>query len=218
MQTSERLKALKAWVYENFCKGREMKTPVNDQNIFEFNMQEPKVYVGYYPRRPDETGLYDEEPTSVVPSILILPSLGYGKYTEERRFDRYNNIHRPKEMGQQLSVQFLFSVYEPGIRLPGFVESRDSDMGYDMTKLGEGTEEGLFTLTDWMDECMRRLIADTTIPGSDLALQEESIRYGLFSDQNFIVDKREMFYGVIEVTFSCYAEDGNNSAINDFLN
>ena len=75
------------------------------------------------PSRLNENGTFQTDATQICPGILIMPNQAYAKYTEEKRFDRYSNIRRPQEMGQHLSVSILFSVYEPGIRLPGFVTS-----------------------------------------------------------------------------------------------
>ena len=68
---------------------------------------------------------------------------------------------RPPELGQTLAVSILFGVYEPGIRLAGYVENGD------IALLEEGTEQGLFTLLDWMDDCMALLLKEKRVPGTD---------------------------------------------------
>lgn len=217
MRNSERLRALKAWAYKTLCQGREMKAPGEDMDITQIVRQEPQVYLSWWPTRPDSTGLLAQDPQSVAPGIVIAPSAAYSKYVEERRFDRYNNIHRLQEMGQWLNVSILFSVYEPGVRLPGFVQSADDPEGLDMSKLKEGTEEGLMTLMNWMDDCTSALLADRFIPHSDLILDEMNLTYSPFMDQNYVVDKRPLYYGFVNAKFMCYADDRNNSAINDYL-
>lgn len=77
-----------------------MKAPSPDLDISDICYQEPKVYLGWQPTRPDQTGMLETDPLSVTPGILIMPAQSYGKYVEEKRFDRYNNIHRAQEMGQ----------------------------------------------------------------------------------------------------------------------
>ena len=181
-------------------------------DITEIVRQEPQVYLGWYPRRPDQTGSYQQEANNVCPGILVMPSSGYIKNTEEKRFDRYNGVHRPQEMGQTFAVSILFSVYEPGIRLPGFTDNRR-----DMTLIREGTEEGLFTLTDWMDDCIRKLLGDKYIPNTDLCLNEAETTYSLYTDQNYVVDRRPIFYGFINAVFGCYADEGLNSSVQKFL-
>lgn len=221
MQTRQRLTGLKKWIYTNLCEGREMKAPAADIDIGEIVTVEPKVYLAWAPSRMDKTGFvqYVTETDNVVPGIIVMPAHANIKYMEEKRFDRYNNIHRPKELGQQLAVNILFGVYEPGIRLPGFVDSvGEKGQGLDMSLLLEATEEGLFTLTDWMDECSQALLRDKSIPGTDLFLDEEKATYSLYTDQAYVVDRRPLYYGFINVTFGCYAEEGVDSVVNDLLN
>ena len=109
MRTWERLTKFQRWVYETVCEGRSMKTPGPNMDVREITYDEPRVYLGYTPTRPDESGFAREvDPLNVAPGILIAPTAGYMKYMEEQRFDRYNKVHRPKEMGQSLSAQILF--------------------------------------------------------------------------------------------------------------
>lgn len=212
MRTRKRLKGLQAWMQTNLCEGRMMKAPAPNMSIAEITRQEPQVYLAWYPSRPDAAARHNNPEQNVCPSILIMPASGKMKDMEEKRFDRYNNVHRPQDLGQTLSVSILFSVYEPGIRLPGFI-----DNPRDQTKILEGTEEGLFALTDWMDECMEKMLGVKFIPGTDLFLNEASVQYGLYSDQNYVVDKRPIYYGFINAEFGCYANEGANSSLDEFL-
>ena len=150
MRTSERLRKLKQWIEKELCEGREMKAPAPDMDITQIVRQKPQCFLAWQPTRPDETGTLRIDPINVCPGILIMPRLSNAKYVEEKRFDRYNNVHRPQELGQTLAVDILFSVYEPGIRLPGFIDSAESENGLDMSLFVEGTEQGLFTKTAWM--------------------------------------------------------------------
>lgn len=216
MLTRQRLLALKAWAEKNLCEGREMKAPGENNLITEIRRQKPRVYLGWWPTMPDQTNLFSVDPYSVCPGILIAPTLADAKNMEEKRFDRYSNIHRPKELGQWFNVNILFSVYEPGIRLPGFADEMHKGK-LDITKIKEGTEEGLFTLTDWMDDCISGLIAQQTIPNSDLFLDEASLNYAPYADSGFIVDKRPLYYGFINARFQCYADDRANSSLEEHL-
>ena len=218
MRTFQRLQGLKKWTYDNFCAGKEMKAPTDGRDYTKIHKQEPKCYIGWAPSRMDPSGRIQEDAASVVPGILIMPNQAYGKYVEEKRFDRYNNIHRPQEMGDHLSVSILFSVFEPGIRLPGFEESADEHgKGLDMSLLLEGTEEGLFTLLNWMDDFRAALLGQKMIPGTDLFVVEESLTYSLYTDQSYVVDRRPIYYGFINVIFACYAEE-KPSHIEEYLN
>lgn len=203
MRTFERLKALKKWTYSSICAGREMKAP--GASIGEIVRQEPQVHLVFEPARPDRKGRM--ELVSVTPGILILMNRANAKYEEERRFDRYNNVHRPQSLGQQLSVSVLFCVYEPGTREKGFVDSYEKGEP-DYSLVREATETGLETLLNWMDEFKQNLIQCKIIPGTDLAVNDESIAYDMYGDTNYTTDKRPLYYGFVHATFDCYAEDG----------
>lgn len=220
MRTTERLRGLKNWTAATVCKGRKMKAPPPDMDLSKIIRREPGCYLGWAPSRLDDKVQAADDPMRhVCPAILIMPNQAYGKYTEEKRFDRYNNIHRPQEMGQHLTVSNLFCVYEPGIRLPGFVTSvGERGEGMDTSKLLEGTEEGLFTLLGWMDDYMEALIGQKLIPKTDLAVEEDTITYSLYTDQNYVVDRRPLFYGFVNVSFLCYAEEGTNPPYQNLLN
>ena len=218
MRTRERLLGLKQWITHELCEGRNMKAPAPNMNIGEIVRQEPRCFLAWAPARMDQTGQLREDPASVVPGIIVMPNQSYGKYMEEKRFDRYNNVHRPPDLGQHLSVSILFSVYEPGVRLPGFIDSvGEKGKGLDMSLIKEGTESGLFTLVDWMDDCMEALLRDKMIPETDLFLEESTMTYSLYTDQSYVVDKRPIYYGFINVSFGCYANEGVNSNVNKLL-
>lgn len=219
MRTRQRLEGLKKWITAELCEGREMKAPGTNMDIGQIVSQEPRCYLAWAPSRIDSTGQVREDPASICPGIIVMPNHSYAKYMEEKRFDRYNNVHRPPDMGQHLSVSLLFSVYEPGIRLPGFVDSvGENGHGLDMSLIMEGTEQGLFTLVDWMDDCMEGFLRDRAIPETDLYLEENTMTYGLYTDQSYVVDRRPIYYGFVNTTFGCYAEEGVNSVVRGLLN
>lgn len=145
-------------------RGPGDESPGPDMDITQIVRQKPQCFLAWQPTRPDETGTLRIDPINVCPGILIMPRLSNAKYVEEKRFDRYNNVHRPQELGQTLAVDILFSVYEPGVRLPGFIDSAESENGLDMSLFVEGTEQGLFTLTDWMDDASRSCWARNSSP------------------------------------------------------
>ena len=218
MRFSERLTGLKNWTYKELCKGRVMKAPAENMDIGTINRQEPKVYLAWAPARMDKAGNLKEIPLSTVPGILIMPNQTYAKYMEEKRFDRYNNVHRPQEMGQHLAVSILFSVYEPGVRLPGFVDSvGEKGAGLDTSLILEGTEQGLFTLMNWMDDCMEKLLGQKMISKTDLFVQEDTVTYSLFTDQSYVVDRRPIYYGFVNVVFGCHVNEGYNQDIEKLL-
>ena len=218
MRLTERLTRLKEWTYSTVCEGRSLKAPGEKMNLGEIVYREPKCYLGWAPARRDQGGLVFETPDSVCPGIIIMPNQAYTKRMEEKRFDRYNHVSRPKELGQQLSVSVLFGIYEPGIRLPGFAESAAAGgLGLDLDLMAEGTEQGLYTLLDWMDDFQTALIREKMIPHTDLFVDEEQITYGLYVDQNYVVDRRPLYYGFVNVLFGCYANEGVNPPIDNYL-
>jgi hypothetical protein len=218
MRFSERFRKLKEWAQTELCDGRVMKAPAPNMDISEIVTQEPKCYIAWAPSRLDRNGNVMESPMNVVPGIIIMPNHTYAKYTEEKRFDRYNNIHRSQEMGQHLNVSMLFSVYEPGIRLPGFVESvREGGKGLDMDLFMEGTEQGFMTLINWIDDALSKLLGQKFIPHTDMFLEEAQTTYSLYTDQQYVVDRRPIYYGFINAVFTCHANEEYNEAIEGLL-
>lgn len=217
MRTSMRLKGLKKWTYETVCKGRMMKAPGERNLITEIVRQEPQVFIGFPPARPDLTGMAAEDPINVYPSIVIMPGASEAKNPEEKRFDVYNKVHRSPEMGQTLNVSVLFAMFEPGIRLRGFVDSSGSDASIDMTKIMEGSEEGILTLVDWIDDFKEALLGIKYIPHTDLFIDEAKINYAPFTDQNYIVDKRPYYIGFVNASFNCHSDESLNGDFEKYL-
>lgn len=211
MRTTERLRAIKEWAYKNLCEGRIMKAPSPDGDFTKICRQEPRVFLGWQPSRPDSSGYLEPDPISVCPAITIMPNAAHAKYVEEKRFDRYNRISRTQEIGQGFNVNMLFSVYEPGIRLPGYTDTQNID------RVIEGTEEGLFTLYNWMDDCVEKLLSIKEIPNSDLFVMEAEMTYSLYTDQSYIVDKRPVFYGFVNLECMGYANEHVEPEINKYL-
>ena len=215
MRTEERLRKLKAWTYETVCKGREMKAPAPNMDFTKIVRQEPKVFLAYAPTRKDESGFTtDVDPLTVAPGIIIAPVDGEVHYLEEKRFDRYNGVHRSPDMGQSLTVQAVFMVFEDGIRLPGFLDAVEAGDPYPMKYIAEGTEDALFGLTNWMDDFKDALLSIKTIPGTDLVVNDEFFNYAWYSDQKFISDRRPCFIGLVTVKFQCYAAQFNKDMEN----
>lgn len=218
MRMTERLRALKKWTETNLCEGREMKAPAENFDMGVINTQVPKCFLAWAPARVDDMGNPIAVPESTVPSVLLLPNQAYAKYVEEGRSDRRLNVHRPQEFGQQLAISFLFSVYEPGIRLPGFIDTvGERGAGLDTSLLLEGTEEGLMTLMSWMDDCMEKLLGAKIIPGTDLFVREDTITYSLYTDQKYVVDRRPIYYGFVNCVFGGYATEADNAELRALL-
>lgn len=220
MRTTERLIRLKEWLTKELCAGRMMKAPAKNQDIGTIHRQEPACYLGWAPSRVNKVGapVFRELPQSTVPCILVMPNQSYAHYVEEKRFDRYNNVHRPQDMAENLGVSILFCVYEPGVRLPGFIDSvGPQGGGMDESLILEGTEQGLFAVYNWIDDCKAKLLGGKTIPKTDLSVQEQSVTYGLYTDQNFVVDTRPIYYGFVNVVFNSYSNEELTAEIEALL-
>ena len=210
MRTVTRLTRLGQWIYETCCKGREMKTPASSMDITEIARQEPKVYIGYHPMRPDQTADAEKDLLNAAPCVLVMPVSSYAKYNELQYVDIRAQTKRPQEFGQTLTVQVLFSVYEDGVRMPGFIPAAKSGGGLDLSLIKEGTEEGLYLLLNWMDDFMEALLGVKIIPNTDMTVEEHTVTYSMYSDQKYISDRRPLFYGFVEVTFRCHADERPN--------
>ncbi len=218
MRSWERMKKMQKFFFDELCKGREYKTPKPSGDseyaplIADTTMGEPRAFLGWQPMSQNTPGRVDpRDPFSVCPAITIMPNASYARYVAEKRFDRYQGVHRNQDMGQGPSALILFSIYEPGIRLPGFREAMEKHAPNAMDLLLDGTEAGLQTLLDWMDDAIELLLRERTIPGTDLILDNpEEFRYSLFTDQAYIVDRRPLYYGLLNVTFKGYASPGND--------
>ena len=217
MRTWERLEKIQTFLDAELCQGREMKCPKPatgqngkyGPNITDFTYTKPRVFIGWQPMRPDDPGgIYETDPYSAAPGITIMPTLSYVRYVEEKRFDRFNKFHRTQDMGQRPRFQMLFCVYEPGVRLPGFADSLDAQTQA-MNLFKDGTEAGMETLVNWMDDANELLLRHRTIPETDLILQDDNFTYGLFTDQEYIVDRRPYYYGFLNVEFAGFASKGN---------
>lgn len=217
MRTEERLRKLKAWTFENTCRGKLLKAPARDGDITKTERVEPRVFLGFAPSRPDLTHMAEPDPDNCAPSIIILPATAFAKNMEEQRFDRYSGIKRPKEMGQQFAAHMIFTVYEDGVKLPGFIDKYEETGEFDVKLIREGTEEGLFTLLNWIDDFIEALLGAKSIPGTDLVVNEASTLYGLRADQRYIVDKRPLYYGQVDVLFNCHADEKPNETYTNLL-
>ncbi len=215
MRTRERLTAIQRFITQEICAGRQMKAPADRYDVTKVVYQEPKCYIAWAPMR-DEYEPIGIDPLNVCPGIVVMPAQSNAKLVEQQRFDQYNSIHRSQEMGQTLSVQILFSVYEPGIRLPGFMDDAENGQINPRNML-DGTQEGLFTLTDWMDDLMQAFLRERIVPGSDLFVSQADMTYSLYDDSSGVTDKRPLYYGFLTATFYGYAQEGLNTTMDALL-
>ena len=217
MKTAFRLLKMKDWFQKELCAGRQYKTPSPSQDITDVSTAEPRVYLGWQPiwsamQAEANTPQYvlNNDPFSVCPAITIMPGTMPINNVPEKRFDAYRKIMRPRQMGSSLAVTILFSIYNPGIRLPGFAASLKSGQGLDKSLMLDATEEGLLDLLNWMDDAAELMLRERIIPGTALVLDEETGVRSLFTDQNYIVDRRPIFYGFIVADYKGHADTGSD--------
>jgi hypothetical protein len=203
--TRARIEALRAYL-EKINAGRDMKAP--GESISDIIYRTPAVHVGFYPNRPQPMArasrALDTDAASA-PSILIMLAPSQAQNMEEERFDQRQNIGRPDELGGKLSITLLFAVYEPGTRLHGFD-------GHSPERIMDATDEGFYTLTDWMDDVVAALITARHIPGSDMYVWPGSVQYSSYADGDYIADRRPLYYGMVSVTFGYYARQIHSAA------
>lgn len=203
--TRARIEALRAYL-ENINAGREMKAP--GESIGDIVYRTPGVHVAFYPNRPQpmaRTSRALDTDAASAPSILIMLAPSQAQNMEEERFDQRQNIGRPDELGGKLTLMLLFSVYEPGTRLHGF-DGRNPE------RIMDATDEGFYTLTDWMDEVVAALVTARHIPGSDMYVWPGSVQYSSYADGDYIADRRPLYYGLVSVTFGHYARQIHSAA------
>ena len=70
---------------------------------------------------------------------------------------------------------------------------------------------------NWMDDCMEKMLGQKMIPHTDLFLDEASMVYSLYTDQEYVVDRRPIYYGFVNATFFAYATEQTPSSVEDYL-
>lgn len=173
-----------------------MKAP--GESLGDIIYRRPEIYTAFYPDRTPAASMRAESGAYSAPSILMMLAPSNARNMEPERFDRRDGIIRPMDLGGKLGISLLFSVYEPGVRQPGF-DGNDPDL------IADPGAEGFFTVTDWMDEVSAALIAAQNVPGSDLFLWEGSLTYSPYMEGGYISDTRPIYYGIMNMVFGHYA-------------
>lgn len=200
----ERLIRLGEWVRDTCCEGMMLKTLARAQGKDEVKLIRPRCFVGnFYP-----TGT-ESDPYNVSPSILVMFAGGNGSGETMKYMDNRNSVKRPKEIAQTLEVQLIHSVYEP-IKRP--VSKGNTDMPF-----SECIDEGSLVLQDWMEQTMAHLIGADSIPGTDLFIQPETVRWEPLKEDGAVADRRPIYLGVVTVTFETETRQDDNAAIRALL-
>jgi len=184
----QQLQGLKKWIAQNACAGRKFKTPGNQD--LDIKYREPVCKLFLY---TDDSGVPDVDEKSA-PCILILMKEG-GVRDSEQRFDRFKNVHRTGGMSGMLSVQFVFVTVDPGHR----TEKSQSD--HTNADIEANEEEAFIAVLEWAEDTMNKLVELGTVPGTDLTVDEADCRFGPMSQYGVLMDRRPLYYAVMECTF-----------------
>ena len=187
---SERMRALREWVYTRCCKGRTMKTPVVRGRDLDVAWREPKCFGGdFYPAR----ALDRRNPYSIAPSILVA-RISHTPYAETMEYlDSRIKVSRPKELGNTLTINLIHTVYEPGER----TESGGGDP-HEALATDESIDTGSLILGQWMEDTAAELAAALSVAG--MAVKRSSIVIEPLIENEAVSDRRPLYLGVVQAT------------------
>lgn len=204
LSNRERLVRLGEWVKTTCCDSMMLKAPVESADGDAVKLIRPRCFVGnFYP------AFTAGDPYKVSPSILVMFAGGNGCGETMKYMDNRNSIKRPREIAQTLEVQLIHAVFEP-------IQMRVKT-GVTETPWDECIDEGSMVLQDWMEQTMAHLIGADTIPGTDLFVQPESVRWEPLKEDGAVADRRPAYLGVVTVTFETETRQDDNEAIRALL-
>ena len=186
MTVGQRLNGVKKWLDVNACN-REMKA--QGKKDLEVIYRKPFVKLMLF---SDEAGLPQEKYGA--PGILVLMKES-GMQDPERRFDQYKNMKRSRIMAGAMPLQMIFVTVDPGHRTEESQENQTND------DIEANDEEAFITALEWAETTMNALIEAGHVEGTDLTIRAEDIRFGPLMQYGVLVDRRPLYYAVIEGVF-----------------
>lgn len=215
MDYTERLLALKEFVYETVCKGKQFKTQgFNERggaDDYKVEYKEPEVFIGLYPRNKNRNSNERNDPSRVAPSVLIIPRLNYSGKFKEARFDNYEGINRSKEIAGVFSVQFLFCMYDTGKR------NADTSITRKAEDIEDNTEQAVLNLIGWIEELSKQIMGLSQIPNTDLFVYKDSVCWSTLNSDDSVADHRPLYYGYLTVSFGHKTNKVNDKKIEELL-
>ncbi len=193
MTVGQRLKGLKKWLTENACQEKMKAQGAKD---LEVNYRKPFVQLMLF---SDEAGLPPEN--SGAPGILVMMKES-GMQDPEKRFDQYRQLKRDRSLAGAMPLQMIFVTWDPGHRTE---ESQENQTNED---IAENSEEAFITVLEWAEATMNALIEAGTVPETDLTITAENIRFGPLMQYGMMVDRRSLYYAVIDATFGHAVQKG----------
>lgn len=197
----EKRHMLRDWVYENCCKGRQMKTPVPRGRDYDVKWAEPNCFGGdNYPARARDI----KNPYSVAPSILIT-GVSFKPYAETSEYlDSRQKVSRPKNVGSTITLNLIHAVYDPGERMT--VRQKENAQGepiqdgdpHEMLLTDEAMDTGSMILWQWMEDTASAIHAALSIAG--MTVKDDSIIIEPLTENESVSDRRPVYFGVVQVT------------------
>lgn len=190
MTYEEKRRMLRDWVYENCCKGRQMKTPVPRGRDYDVKWAEPHCFGGdNYPARVKDI----KNPYSVAPSILIT-GVSFKPYAETSEYlDSRQKVSRPKNVGNTMTLNLIHAVYDPGER----VAARKDGDPHEMLLTDETMDTGSMILWQWMEDTAAAIHAALSIAG--MTVKDDSIIIEPLTENESVSDRRPIYLGVVQV-------------------
>ena len=186
-----RMRAFQAWVYENCCKGRTMKTPVVRGRDIDVAWGEPRCFGGdLFPARAKDR----KNPYSIAPSILITRITQTPKANMQEYLDSRQKVSRPKDLANTVTLNLIHTVYEPGERNEDEAESGDA---HDAFETDETIDTGSLILGDWMEETAYALIGALSVAG--MTVKPESVIIEPLTENGEVADRRPLYLGAVQV-------------------
>lgn len=208
MRYRQRLEKVRDWARKKLCTGRQMKTP--GKNDYDIVWAEPRCFLCTYPTA------VKEDLINVAPGLLLLAGGGYGASDTSEYLDNRSGIDRSKDMGATLSMQFVHVIYDPGERTGIRKEDGRADPKQALI-IDENADNGALTVIDWMDDTMAALIGAKSIPGTDLIVNEKTVRFNPLTENGAIADRRPFYLGIVTVDFNSVTRGDNNNEIEAIL-
>ncbi len=184
------LQALKDWVFQQVCKGKEMKA--QGENALEIVTREPKCFLQSPPRIKNNESAQEADSRAAPCVVIVMRKAGV---RGRERNEEDNQISEARR--GFLEVQLLFVTYDPGHRT---AESQEKS-AYE--KINDNTEEAVKTVLIWAEETMNKLIRAGSIPGTGWAVEKNTWEYGMLADETgYLADRWPLYYAALSGTFT----------------
>lgn len=186
MTLEQRIDAVKYFLETHVCDGLKLKIP-NDKNVYDVAYGSPKAFATFIPPKDKLPG----DLNYPAPSVVVMPLR-----------DEEN------ERDGKVLTRLLFTVYDPGTRLPGAMEHEKPEyIGMD--------HEGWRGLLNFMERARQALRKARVIGDMEL---DFPLKRGLFNEEDSTPDFRPYYMGWMDVPFHYGVEPLYSKEIAEFMN